>query len=111
VYTIVFFEKSTSEFKEFPVDYVHHFEQRSNTGIEIDLLQKYIFIPLDVFRERKHNKIIKDDLEAWLTFFSTDNPEEILHLTECYPRFAPNRRCGAYARAHRAKRDFNACAL
>jgi predicted RNase H-like nuclease (RuvC/YqgF family) len=51
------------------------------------LLQKYIFIPLDVFRERKHNKIIKDDLEAWLTFFSTDNPEEILHLTECYPRF------------------------
>jgi hypothetical protein len=87
VYTIVFFEKSTSEFKEFPEDYVHHFEQRSNTGIEIDLLQKYIFIPLDVFRERKHNKIIKDDLEAWLTFFSTDNPEEILQLIELYPRF------------------------
>jgi hypothetical protein len=87
VYTIVFFEKSTSEFKEFPEDYIHHFEQRSNTGIEIDLLQKYIFIPLDVFRERKHNKTIKNDLEAWLTFFSTDNPEEILHLIECYPRF------------------------
>jgi hypothetical protein len=87
VYTIVFFEKSTSEFKEFPDDYIHHFEQQSNTGIEIDLLQKYIFIPLDVFRERKHNKTIKNDLEAWLTFFSTDSPEEILHLIECYPRF------------------------
>jgi alkyl hydroperoxide reductase subunit AhpC len=83
----VFFEKSTSEFKEFPEDYVHHFEQRSNTGLDIDLLQKYIFIPLDVFRERKHNKIIKDDLEAWLTFFSTDSPDEILRLTEQYPRF------------------------
>jgi hypothetical protein len=87
VYTIVFFEKSTGEFKEFPEDYVHHFEQRSNTGLDIDLLQKYIFIPLDVFRGRKHNKIIKDDLEAWLTFFSTDSPDEILRLTEQYPRF------------------------
>jgi hypothetical protein len=87
VYTIVFFEKSTREFKEFPDDYIHHFEQQSNTGIEIDLLQKYIFIPLDVFRERKHNKTIKDDLEAWLTFFSTDDPEEILQLIELYPRF------------------------
>jgi hypothetical protein len=87
VYTIVFFEKSTSEFKEFPEDYVHHFEQQSNTGLDIDLLQKYIFIPLDVFRERKHNKTIKDELEAWLTFFSTDSPEEILRLIERYPRF------------------------
>ena len=35
---------------------------RSDTGIEIDLLQKYVFVSLDNFRKRSHNEIIKNEL-------------------------------------------------
>jgi hypothetical protein len=87
VYTIVFFEKSTKEFKEFPNEFLHYFEQRSNTGLKIDLLQKYLFIPLDIFKKTQYNKNIDEKLEAWLKFFSTDSPEEILELVGQYPEF------------------------
>jgi hypothetical protein len=87
VYTIVFFEKSTKEFKEFPNEFLHYFEQRSNTGLKIDLLQKYLFIPLDIFKKTQYNKNIDEKLEAWLKFFSTDSPEEILELIGQYPEF------------------------
>jgi hypothetical protein len=87
VYTIVFFEKSTKEFKKFPNYFLHYFEQKSNTGLEIDLLQKYLFIPLDIYKKNKYNNDIDERLEAWLEFFSTDSPEEILELIEKYPDF------------------------
>ena len=47
VYTIVLFESSPAAFSDFPDTYIHNFKQKSDTGIEIDLLQRYIFIPLD----------------------------------------------------------------
>ena len=82
VYTIVFFEKSTREFHEFPQNYLHNFKQQSDTGLELELLQKYLFIPLDIFKESIDNKT-----DAWLTFLSTDNPEDIISLIESYPEF------------------------
>lgn len=87
VYTIVLFEKSTKEFHEFPDTYIHLFEQKSNTGVKLELLQKYLFIPLDIFKEKQQNKEIANKLDAWLTFFSTDNPEEIIRLIQKYPEF------------------------
>ena len=51
VYTIVFFETSIKEFHEYPQNYIHKFKQQSDTGLELELLQKYVFIPLDIFRE------------------------------------------------------------
>ena len=39
VYTIVLFEKSTSEFHQFPEQYLHRFQQKSNTGMRLNLLQ------------------------------------------------------------------------
>ena len=63
--------------------------QRSDTGIEIPLLQEYLFIPLDIFRENLQNKGIQDDLDAWLAFLSVDEPETISHLIQRYPRFRP----------------------
>ena len=57
VYTIVLFEHSPSAFRQFPDTYLHYFEQQSNTGLKMDLLQKYLFVPLDIFREIQHNKI------------------------------------------------------
>lgn len=41
VYTIVFFEQSTKEFKKVPGEYVHWFSQSSDTGVEMNLLQEY----------------------------------------------------------------------
>ena len=40
VYIIVFFEKSTSEFRQYPEEYLHYFSQQSDTGLEMELLQK-----------------------------------------------------------------------
>lgn len=87
VYTIVLYEKSPSQFHAFPNDYLHHLEARSDTGIKINLLQKYIFIPLDIFQEILHNNGIRNRLEAWLAFLSSDEPGTILSLLEDYPFF------------------------
>ena len=89
VYTIVLFETSTGEFHAFPDHYVHRFQQRSDTGLFIELFQEYIFIPLDIFGKKQHNKDIENDLDAWLTFLSIDDPEVIERLIRQYPRFIP----------------------
>ena len=87
VYTIVLYEKSPSEFHAFPNDYVHYLEAVSDTGIKIDLLQKYIFVPLDIFQKNLQNNGIRNRLEAWLAFLSSDSPEIILPLLKDYPSF------------------------
>ena len=87
VYTIVLFEKSPTEFYEYPDIYYHFFEQKSDTGLHMEFLQKYLFIPLDIFRKSKHNKDIKDKRDAWLALFSSDEPETIIGLIETYPEF------------------------
>ena len=87
VYTIVFFEESTGEFHQFPENWIHKFAQQSNTGLSLELLQKYIFIPLDIFRQTMDNKIIENDLEAWLAFLSFDDPERIEELIAHFPKF------------------------
>ncbi len=89
VYTIVLFEQSTSAFHQFPDTYLHYFEQKSNTGIEINLLQKYLFVPLDIFREIQHNKHIRIEnrLEAWLVFLNMDEPEAVISVIEKYSDF------------------------
>ena len=85
VYTIVLFEKSPKEFYDYSEEYYHFFEQKSNTGLVIELLQKYLFIPLDIFRENKHNVDIREKRDAWLTLFSSDDPDVIIELIEEYP--------------------------
>ena len=49
----------------------------------------YIFISLDIFRLKMHNKKVTTLLEAWMTFFSTDDPEEITKLITDFPQFKP----------------------
>ena len=89
VYNIVLFESSPEEFQKFPNHYIHRSEQKSDTGIEIELLQKYVFIPIDIFKKRQHNKDITGKLDAWLMFFCGEKPEEIVRLIEAYPQFKP----------------------
>ncbi len=89
VYTIILYEKSPKEFRDFPEAYIHRFTQKSDTGIEIDLLQEYIFISLDIFHGILHNNgnRIRNKLEAWLAFLSMDEPEMIEKLIREYPQF------------------------
>ncbi len=89
VYNIVLFESSPEEFHEFPDVYIHRSEQKSDTGIKVELLQKYVFIPIDIFKKRQHNKDITGELDAWLMFFCGEKPEEIVRLIEAYPQFKP----------------------
>ena len=89
VFTIVFFEKSPAEFHRYPDIFLHRFAQRSDTGLKLNLLQQYLFIPLDIFRKIHQNKDIQSNLEAWLVFLSMDDPEEISRLLETCPEFKP----------------------
>ncbi|XCP85713.1 PD-(D/E)XK nuclease family transposase [Roseburia hominis] len=87
VYTIILFEKSTREFHKYTKEYLHHFKQKSNTGLQLELLQEYYFIPLDIFQKCYHNKGIGNKLDAWLAFLCMDNPEIIVSIVEQYPEF------------------------
>ena len=85
VYTIVLVEESSSEYWEFAENYIHRGKQVFDTGLELDLLQEYIIIPLDVFRKMPHNELSK--LEAWLYFIGSDSPMDISRIVEAYPEF------------------------
>ena len=89
VYTIVLFEQSPGVFHEFPDDYLHQFHQCSNTGLKLNLLQKYLFVPLDIFLDSLQYKDIKiqNRLDAWLAFLGSDAPEIIIDIIEQYPDF------------------------
>ncbi len=87
VYTIVFFEQSPKEFHKFPDHWLHRFRQQSDTGLALELLVKYYFIPLDIFKKNMENKTVENDLEAWLSFLCHDEPERIEQLITRFPRF------------------------
>jgi methyl-accepting chemotaxis protein len=89
VYTIVLMEKSPSYFHEFKDEYVHTFNTTSDTGLELKMLQNFIFIPVDIFLEKLHNNGIGSKLDAWLTFMGCDEPEYIEELITRYPEFKP----------------------
>ena len=85
VYTIVLFQKSPKEFHKFPGKYLHHARQRFDTGLELDLLQEYLMIPLDIFLKSQQN--ISKKIEAWLTLIAADDMERIRKVLEAYPEF------------------------
>lgn len=85
VYTIVLFEKSNSVFKSFSKDiYIHRFQQQSDSGIELNLLQESTFICLDIFDDiiRNEGRKIDGRLEEWLVFLKEDDPDMIIKLLE-----------------------------
>lgn len=85
VITIVVIENSSNIFHQMDGTFIHHFKQISDTGLKIDLLQEYIFVALDAFRENPHN--ISTELEAWMYFLGSDKPSDILRVTDAYPYF------------------------
>ncbi len=89
VYTIVFMEKSPDIFKEYKDIFVHKFTTVSNTGLSLNMLQNYIFIPVDIFLEKLHNNGVETELDALLTFLGCDEPGYIIELVQKYPEFEP----------------------
>jgi len=87
VYSIIFFEHSPKEFHRLHDHIIHRYEQQGDTGIKMELLQKYIFITLDNFLKLKQNKDISNRLNAWFLFLGSDDPEDVIRLIETYPDF------------------------
>ena len=84
VYVIVLFEKSTGAFHALPETYLHHGRTRFDTGLEMELLQEYFLISLDVFREFQYPKD-KNEQTAWLSLLVTEDLEEAEALIWIYP--------------------------
>ena len=87
VYVIVLMEGPSKKFDQFPGNYVHRSPDNVifDTGLTERNLQRYVFISLDIFRELPHNEL--NELDAWLTFLSSDDPAQIKRLIDAYPKF------------------------
>ena len=86
VYTIVILEKSSGEFSRYSDHYVHRASQVFDTGLSLNLLQEYIFISLDIFHNIVHE--IKEEMDAWLMFLSSDDPVDIARIIMAFPEFS-----------------------
>lgn len=85
VYIIVLMETSPAVFKNYAETYIHRSTFRLDSGLTIDNLMNFIYIPLDIFLEMPHNELT--ELEAWLYFLGSDNPLHIQRIIEKYPFF------------------------
>ena len=56
----------------YPDIFYCHSKQVFDCGMDLNLLQEFIMISLDIFQKKMHNKPIEAELEAWLTFLSDD---------------------------------------
>ena len=84
---LLFMESSPSAFKDYPNVLMHTFNPRSDSGIELNMLQNVLFIPIDIFMDKLHNEGINNEFEGWLTFLGCDEPEYIIKLIDKYPFF------------------------
>ena len=85
VYVIVLFEKSTSLFHQFPGIYLHHGKTVFDSGLNMELLQEYYLIALDVFQKIPYPEGEKSEQRAWLSLLTTENLEDAERLIEDYP--------------------------
>ncbi len=86
VYLIVLMEHSSKPFLNVSPYYIHRLNHVFDSGAKINLLTNCIYISLDTFHSVSQN--IDTELDAWLTFLSSDQPEDIIHLVKKYPQFA-----------------------
>ena len=89
VYTIIIFEQSPAEIrrKEYKDTYVHHGTTIFDTGIEMNMLQDYYLIALDVFDKSYYSKDKKviNELNGWLALLSVDSTDRLNELVTDYP--------------------------
>ena len=85
VYLIILMEDSPSQFHTDNTNYIHHRCTYYDSGIKLPDLAKVTYISLDTFSEIVQN--IDTELEAWLTFLSSENLDKINELIGRYPEF------------------------
>ncbi|MCH5265527.1 MAG: PD-(D/E)XK nuclease family transposase [Lachnospiraceae bacterium] len=98
VYTIIIMEQSPAEFRKSGA-YIHHFRQRSDTGLELELLQYYDYICLDNFCRQR--PCIVGELENWLTFLSLRDVEGMKEFLAREKSFQPVYDCAIMMLANR----------
>ena len=90
VYTIIIFENSPPELKKEAVkDYYVHFGRTVfDSEIQIDMLQEFYLIPLDVFQKSYYSKAKKElnELNGWLALLSADDVSRLDELVSDYPQ-------------------------
>jgi len=85
VYLVVLLEKSTSEFLRVAPAFIHRLQNTFDSGVKVNMLSNLVYISLDTFQDVREN--ISDKMVAWLTFLSSDKPEDIIRLVDAYPEF------------------------
>lgn len=85
---IVIMEKSSDEFRKVAPKYLHKRNSFYDSGVMVTDLENVIYISLDTFSENSQNGI-GSELDAWLTFFSQNDTDEIIKLVKAYPQFIP----------------------
>lgn len=84
VYTIVIYEKTAGIFHRAQGKYVHKGKIKFDTGLQLELLQEYCLVALDVFQHISYHEV-KDELTGWLSLLVTENPRNAEQLVTEYP--------------------------
>jgi uncharacterized coiled-coil protein SlyX len=87
VYSIVLFEESPSELRPDSGHYIHFGRMKTDTGIVLDSIIRYVYVALDIFKKQMHNNPIKTELEAWLTLLTTQDMDTIEELITSFEGF------------------------
>ena len=86
VWLIILMENSSGEFRAAAPHYIHRSSMVFDSGAKVRSLEHIVYISLDTFHEVVHN--IDKELDAWMTFLSSDRPADIVRLVQAYPQFA-----------------------
>ena len=85
---IILMEKSSSEFTAVAPEYIHKKISHYSSGAKVTVLDNVVYISLDTFKKLEHN-ITDSKRDAWLSFFTSDKPDDIMKLVRTYPEFVP----------------------
>lgn len=85
VILLVIMEQSSKEFSTAAPNYIHRSIQSFDSGASLPTLFQKIFISLDTFHDVVQN--INTEEDAWLTFLTSNQPEQIVQLVNQYPQF------------------------
>lgn len=80
----IILEKSSAVFHE-SAEYIHHFKQRSDTGLELELVQYYDYVCLDMFKKKSPR--VASELESWLRFFTIERVDDMKVFLQENPGF------------------------
>ncbi len=84
VYVIVIYEKNSKAFSDCPEYYIHYGRTVFDTGLDMDLLQEYCLVSLDVFRNFPYHKP-HNRQTAWLSLLATETLADADAWIQIYP--------------------------